>query len=98
MTRKSDLPLLLLDNSSVMTAMNQGEYKCTNLSFEEARSILELYGDDVICGFTNPAIESIIFEHQQPALSVQEHPEHAAQPGRYRVQALCDTVGDTADH
>lgn len=63
MTRKSDLPLLLLDNSSVMTAMNQGEYKCTNLSFEEARSILELYGDDVICGFTNPAIESIIFEH-----------------------------------
>ena len=55
MTRKSDLPLLLLDNSSVMTAMNQGEYKCTNLSFEEARSILELYGDDVICGFTNPA-------------------------------------------
>ena len=98
MTRKSDLPLLLLDNSSVMTAMNQGEYKCTNLSFEEARSILELYGDDVICGFTNPAIESIIFEHLQPALSVQEHPEHATQPGRHRVQALCDTVGDTADH
>ncbi len=70
MTRKSDLPLLLLDNSSVMTAMNQGEYKCTNLSFEEARSILELYGDDVICGFTNPAIESIIFEHGASAAGI----------------------------
>ncbi len=64
MAKNKDLPLLLLDNSSMMTAINQGEFKCTNLSFEEARAILEMYEDDeVICGFTNPAIESIIFEH-----------------------------------
>ena len=33
-------PLLLLDNSSTMTVLNQGEFKCQNLSFEEAKSII----------------------------------------------------------
>lgn len=31
-------PLLLLDNSNMMSVLNHGESKCTNLSFEEDTS------------------------------------------------------------
>ncbi|HIW74268.1 MAG TPA: hypothetical protein H9684_08080 [Firmicutes bacterium] len=57
----SETPLLLLDNSAMNSVVNQGEFKCTNLSFEEARAILEMHGEDVLQCFSNLALESIIF-------------------------------------
>ncbi|MBQ7097908.1 MAG: hypothetical protein IJN96_07495 [Clostridia bacterium] len=63
MAEKKLLPLLLLDNSSVMTVLNEGEFKCYNLSFEEAKHILEVYDEsDVLRCFTNPDIEQVIYE------------------------------------
>ena len=63
MVDANKLPLLLLDNSSVMTVLNEGEFKCYNLSFEEAKHILEVYDEsDVLRCFTNPDIEQVIYE------------------------------------
>ena len=67
---KKSLPLLLLDNSSVMTVLNEGEFKCNNLSFQEAKHILEVYDkSDILRCFTNPDIEQIIYEH----LGIKNH-------------------------
>lgn len=64
MTGALSIPLLLLDNSSMMSVINQGEYKSTNLPFEEARAILDMHGEeDVIKCFTNSDIEHIIFNY-----------------------------------
>ena len=55
-------PLLLLDNSSTMTVLNQGEFKCQNLSFEEAKSILEMHDEtDVLPCFSNQ--ETVIYDY-----------------------------------
>lgn len=62
--KDSKLPLLLLDNSSTMTVLNEGEFKCYNISFEEAKHILEVYDpEDVLQCFSNPDIEKVIFEY-----------------------------------
>ena len=58
------LPLLLLDNSSMMSVLNEGEYSCYNLTFEEARHILEVHDEkDILRCFNNTDIETIIFEY-----------------------------------
>ena len=57
-------PLLLLDNSSTKTVLNQGEFKCQNLSFEEAKSILEMHDEtDVLRCFSNQEIETVIYDY-----------------------------------
>lgn len=54
-------PLLLLDNSNMMSILNQGEFKCTNLSFSEAKAILEMHDEsDILRCFTDNNIEEII--------------------------------------
>lgn len=64
MSDKSQTPLLLLDNGSMMSVVNQGEFKSTNLSFEEAKSILDMYGEEhVLKCFSDNRIESIIFDY-----------------------------------
>ena len=61
--KDSRLPLLLLDNSSTISVLNEGEFKCHNLSFEEAKHILEVYDEeDILRCFSNPDIEKVIFE------------------------------------
>lgn len=58
------LPLLLLDNSSMMSVLNEGEFRCNNLTFEEAKHMLEVYDEaDVLQCFNNLDIETIIFEY-----------------------------------
>ncbi len=60
----SKLPLLLLDNSNMMSVLNEGEFKCYNLSFDEARHILNVHSEDEILQcFSNRDIEKIIFEY-----------------------------------
>ena len=57
-------PLLLLDNSNMMSLLNEGEFKCENLTFEEARGIIETHdADDVLRCFTNRDIERVIFDY-----------------------------------
>lgn len=57
-------PLLLLDNSNMMSLMNEGEFRCSNLSFAEAKAILEMHNEsDVVRCFTNNDIENIIFDY-----------------------------------
>lgn len=59
-----DKPLLLLDNSSMMTALNDGEYKCENLTFEAARAIIDMHDEkDILQSFSDPAIETVIYDY-----------------------------------
>ena len=56
-------PLLLLDNST-MYVIGQGTYRCTDLSFEEAKAIIETYDiDDIIRCFTDREIEKVIHDY-----------------------------------
>ncbi len=58
------LPLLLLDNSSMMSVLNEGEFQCHNLTFEEAKHILELHDEtDVLQCFSNLDIETVIYDY-----------------------------------
>jgi len=64
MDNAKNLPLLLLDNSSTMTVLNEGVFKCYNISFEEAKHILEVYDEqDVLRCFSSQDIETIIFDY-----------------------------------
>ncbi len=57
-------PLLLLDNSNMNTLFNEGEYKCTNMTFEEAREIIGMYEkDEIILCFTHPDTYDVIFNY-----------------------------------
>jgi len=57
-------PLLLLDNSNMMSLLNEGEFQCRNLTFDEARAIIDVYDeDDVLCCFSNNDIETVIFDY-----------------------------------
>ncbi len=58
------LPLLLLDNGSMMSVLNEGEFRCSNLTFEEAKHILEVHSaQDILQCFNNHDIETVIYEH-----------------------------------
>ena len=64
MKEANALPLLLLDNSSMMSVLNEGEYKCYNLTFEEAKHILDIHKEeDILRCFSNTEIETIIFDY-----------------------------------
>ncbi len=64
MMNYKNLPLLLLDNSNMMSVLNEGIFNCVNLTFEEATHLLEIYDEkDVLRCFANPDIETIIFNH-----------------------------------
>lgn len=64
MTSAQNIPLLLLDNSSMMSVINQGEFKCTNLSFEEAKAIIDMHDEaDVLRCFADDGIQTIIFNY-----------------------------------
>ena len=59
-----NLPLLLLDNSTMMSVLNEGTFECVNLTFEEAKHLLEVHNeDDVLRCFANADIETIIFDY-----------------------------------
>lgn len=64
MNINSSLPLLLLDNSATMSVLNEGEFKCANLTFEEAKHILEIHdAESILQCFSNPDIEKVIFDY-----------------------------------
>ncbi len=58
------LPLLLLDNNTMSRIINEGEYKCSMLSFEEAKAIVEMYDVDMVLrAFSGDPLEEIVFEY-----------------------------------
>lgn len=55
-------PLLMLDNNSMISVMNRGTFKCTDLTFDEAKAIIDMHPEeDILKCFTNLDIEDIIF-------------------------------------
>ena len=64
MRGKDNLPLLLLDNSNMMTVLNEGEFKCANLTFDEVNHLLKIYSEkEVLRCFSDTEIENIIFNY-----------------------------------
>lgn len=62
--RREDLPLLLVDNRNVMSIINEGEFRCSGLSFEEAKAIIEMHEeDDIIRCFVGYDLEEIVFDY-----------------------------------
>ena len=63
-TKKIVHPLLLLDNSNMNTLFNEGEFKCTNMTFEEVREIIDMYDkNEIISCFSHPDTYDIIFNY-----------------------------------
>ena len=57
-------PLLLLDNSMLAYILGNGDYRFTNIAFEEAKAIMEMKGAaDIVRVFSNPELEHIMFEY-----------------------------------
>ncbi len=64
MTGNPKSPLLLLDNSQAMSLLNEGEFRCHNLTLNEAKEILEIHDEtDVIRCFSNTDIETVMYEY-----------------------------------
>ena len=59
-----ELPLLLLDNASMSQVVNEGEFKSTMLTFEEAKAIIEMHEkDDVVRCFCGDPLEEVVFKY-----------------------------------
>ena len=74
-------PLLLLDNST-MYVIGAGDYHSTNLSFEEAKAIIDMYdAGDILRCFTDRAMEQVLHAYKpirkmrvgQDAIAVKLH-------------------------
>ncbi len=64
MDESQSLPLLLLDNSAMMSVLNEGEFRCHNLTLEETKHILEIHNEsDILRCFSNADIETIMFDY-----------------------------------
>ena len=62
---KSD-PLLLLDNGTLAYILGDGEYRFTNLKFDEAKAIIEMKGEaeeEVVQVFRNPELEKVMYAY-----------------------------------
>jgi len=58
------LPLLMLDNSGMMNVLNEGEFKCYNMTFEETKHLLEVHNEEhILRGFSNADLETVIFDY-----------------------------------
>ena len=71
---KSD-PLLLLDNGTLAYILGNGEYRFTNLKFDEAKAIIEMKGEaeeDVVQVFRNPELERVMSLYLLPAYCKSE--------------------------
>ena len=61
---KRDNPLLLLDNSSMMTVIGEGEFTSHRMTFEETRAVLDSFAEeDIRICFHNSDINNIIFPY-----------------------------------
>lgn len=64
MTKKNHQlsPLVLLDNSSMVDVLGNGDYTIRNMTFDETRVVLDTFEqDEIYVGFSNSHIEHVIF-------------------------------------
>lgn len=56
--------LLLLDNSTLAYILGNGDYRFSNIKFEEAKAIMDMKGGaDTVKVFSDPELERIMFEY-----------------------------------
>ena len=61
---RSKLPLILVDNTNILSILTEGEYKFSQLSFEEAKAIIDMHDDDdVIKCFSGYELKQIVFNY-----------------------------------
>lgn len=60
----SEDPLLLLDNNTLAQILLDGDYRFSNIKFDEAKAIMDMKGaDDIVRVFANPDLEHTMFEY-----------------------------------
>lgn len=63
MPNQNQTPLLLLDNSSMISLLNKGDFKVSNMTFEETKVLMEAHAQqDIIQCFSNFELEKLIFQ------------------------------------
>jgi len=61
---RSNLPLLLLDNGSMMNVLNQGEFKVTKMTLEETKALINMFhNEEILLCFTNSDITNSMFNY-----------------------------------
>ena len=61
---KSNLPLLLLDNGSMMNVLNEGEFKVTNMTLEETKALINMFdNEEILMCFTDRDITNSMFNY-----------------------------------
>ena len=61
---RTKLPLILVDNANILSIMNEGEFKFSALTFEEARAIIDMHDeDDVIKCFSGYELKQVVFNY-----------------------------------
>ena len=77
-------PLLLLDNST-MYVIGAGDYHSTNLTFEEAKAIIDMYQtEDILRCFTDRATEQVLHDFvgiEPRDFAYKPHPQDARRAG-----------------
>ena len=59
-----DKPLLLVDDNNILSIINEGEFKCYNLTFEEVHAMLDTYPEDAVATcFSSFELEEIVFDY-----------------------------------
>jgi len=62
--KRSDLPLLLLDNGSMMNVLNEGEFKVTKMTLEETKALINMFdNEEILLCFTNSDITNSMFNY-----------------------------------
>lgn len=57
-------PLLLLNNETLAYILGNGDFRFTNLTFDEARSILDMNAEeDIVRCFENVEMEEVIYNY-----------------------------------
>lgn len=61
---KTKYPLILVDNANILSILNEGEFKFSSLTFEEAKAIIDMYDeDDVIKCFSGYELKQVVFNY-----------------------------------
>lgn len=59
-----DKPLLLVDDNNILSIINEGEFKCYNLTFDEVHAMLDTYPEDAVAKcFSSFELEEIVFDY-----------------------------------
>ncbi len=56
--------LLLLDNSAMMSVINQGCFKCSDIAFDEAKAVIEMQDEsDILRCFSDSESAMVYYDY-----------------------------------